>query len=225
MPLTSIGPNSVAACSSRCRAFATKSGGRRKAGGNSARTAFSRLASDASRGCSPDRASRSMPARHALRSVSAAAPTKPGRLLIASSSPSCVPGKAAWVAARRLSSSMARSKPPASRAASGSNAMACKAVRAVSSRLQHGIPHREAAVHDGGPAPGRAGSSLFGHAVSVHGAANRVARARCRAVRRLLNPDPTRFALCSELCRGIAATSPANGRKSDFLQPMPRTRA
>ena len=79
-----------------------------------------------------------------------------------------------------------------------------QAVRAVSSRLQHGIPHREAAVHDGAPAPGWAGFPLFGHAVSVYDAANRIARARCRAARWHPNSDPI---LCSYNVRNCTAES------------------
>ena len=61
-------------------------------------TAASRLAIDWRRACSPARACRSTPARQALRSVSAAAPTMPGNPLIPSSSPSAVSGSTAVMA-------------------------------------------------------------------------------------------------------------------------------
>ena len=55
--------------------------------------------------------------------VSAAAPIMPGSILISSNSPIGVSGRTVWIAARRLSSSIARAKPPASRTAACSNDM------------------------------------------------------------------------------------------------------
>ena len=153
MPTISIGPNSAGACSSRVRPAATRSAGRIIAGGSASRTATSRLAIDWRRGCSPARAWRSTPARHALRRVSAAAPTIPASPLIPSNSPSAVAGRTAVMASLSASSSTGlRTSPPASRAASSSKVMICSPCRRLARSLQPQLPHPQQAV----------GNDLFG---------------------------------------------------------------
>ena len=137
MPTISIGPNRVGTRSSRRSPADTRSAGRFIAGGSASRAAPSSAAIEPRRGCSPARDAGSMPARHALRSVSAAALTIPGRTLIPSSSPSPVCGRTDPMASRRASSSIGRENPPASRAASCSKVITCspcRRSRAASSR-------------------------------------------------------------------------------------------
>ena len=97
------------------QASSTSSIGRFIDGGNRRRTSSSSTCSACSRGCFP--AESSIPARHTLSRVLAAARTIPGKFLIGSSSPIATAGSASRNPSRSASGSTGRRSPPASRAA------------------------------------------------------------------------------------------------------------